>query len=119
MVNVFRVVRATDRAHPALLRQKLLNLALPDPVPVPQVILPRAPIQPLLCLHTPLVVTRLAIAAEATFAGAVPGKLRKGFDRLAVGAVTVTRRNDTGLLHLPPQFLRYPLGVTGMSVLYR
>src|SRR5690349_9227349 len=42
VVDVLRVGRAADGAGPALTGQEPVELLLPDPVPPPQVVLPRA-----------------------------------------------------------------------------
>lgn len=74
MVHMLRIGRPTDRAHPTLLREQLVDLLLPDPIPVSKVILPRSTVATKLGFATALVVARLAVARVA---GAVSAAARE------------------------------------------
>src|SRR4051795_4564908 len=79
VIDVLWVWRAADRANAALRGQKFLEILLPDPVPVPQVILPRASPVLLFVLPTSNVVAWLAVRGQAH---AVAATARKVLDRL-------------------------------------
>jgi hypothetical protein len=117
VVDLLGIRRAADRADPALLGKQLLDVLLPDPVPLPKVVLAGTAIEPLFALAAPLVVTWLAVARVSRDVRPVTWKVVERLDAVAVRAVTVPVRNFTRILDDTSILLRDTLRIAQLRSL--
>jgi hypothetical protein len=84
VVDVFWIGPIADGAHITLLADQVLDLGRADPIAPLQVVVTRAPVQPLTRFITSRVVTGLAVRGKAVLGPAVSREFGKRFVLLAV-----------------------------------
>src|SRR3954470_16366498 len=91
VIDVLGIRPAADRAHAPLLGKQLVDLGLPDPVAVSQVVFTPSAVKPLLQRLATRVVARLAVAGVSRGVGPIPREIALWLRRVAVWAVAVPR----------------------------